>query len=265
MTAGVLVRPVDVAFVGRGLWFGLVALSAVWMATVAPWHVDWVGRDLSRYLAADYGAGFLYSPAFAVLVSPLRPLPFEVTVALWRIGEVAALALAVRGTVWGWAVFLIPGFWWSELVGCNVMGYATAAMIAVIRWPSVRSVSLYAVMVALIPKPAFLPVVVWGFVVVPAARRYVLAIGAAGLAMLAWPGYLNAILYGHEGWMANLRWPQPWGYLAAAAVTLVGLRFPRLLGVAALLASPYVFPYHTTVLGTLFTRPGSAGSTSESR
>jgi hypothetical protein len=260
---GVARRPLDFEFLLRGVWFGLVALAVVYLAALAPWDVPWSGRDLSRYLAADYGDGFLYSPAFGVVVAPLRLLPFEVTVALWRIGEIAALALAVRGTTWGWAVFLIPGFWWSELVACNVMGYATAAMIAVIRWPSVRSVSLYAVMCAFIPKPAFLPVMVWGFVVVPAARRYVVAIGAAGLTMLAWPGYLNAIFHGHEGWMANFRWPQPWGYIAACAVTVAGLRSPRLLGVAAFLASPYVFPYHSTVLGTLFvSRSGSAGSRS---
>lgn len=247
------VRRPDYRFIARWTWFGLVAAGALYIASTAPWNAEWSGRDLSRYLEADYATGLLYSPAFAALVAPLRALPFPLVVALWRVAEVAALVLAVRGTTLSWAVFLIPGLWWSELVTCNVMGFGTAAMIAVLRWPSVRNVTLYAVMVALIPKPSFLPVLAWAFVTVPTARRWVILAGIGGLLMLAWPGYLNAILTVNEGHLANFRWVQPWGYLAAGILTLIGLRFPRLLGVAALVATPYVFPYSSVVVGASLT------------
>lgn len=257
MSAGVISRPLDLGFVLRGSWYAFVAFACLYMAATAPW--DNVGVDFSRYLAgsrglwagdAYTGTGLLYSPAFAVLVTPLTWLPFEVALNLWRIAELAALVLVLRGAPpLAWAALLIPGLWWSELVGCNVMGFGTAAMIAVLRWPSVRSVTLYALMVAIIPKPAFLPVMAWGFVVVPEARRYVLAIGAFGAVMLLWPGYVHAAISTNEGHLANFRWPQPWGYVAAAVLTLVGLRYTRLLGVAAFVATPYVFPYSSTVIG----------------
>jgi hypothetical protein len=255
----------DYGFVVRGTWFALVALGAAHMALSAPWDAEWAGWDLSNYLAGG-GAlpdpytdtGYLYSPAFAVLVAPLNVLPVPLVVTLWRIAELVALALAVRGTVAGWAVFLIPGFWWSEMVVCNVSGFATAAMIAVLRWPSVRTVACYALFVAMIPKPTFLPVLAWAFVTVPAARRWVVVAGAIGVAMLPWPGYIEAIS-ANGGYLANFHWPQPWGYVAAALVTLIGVRYTRLLWPAALLATPYMFPYSSTVVGTSFVKSRHIG------
>lgn len=254
---------IDVAFVLRGAWFGLVALGVVGLVSWADWNALWAGRDLERYMAGATGlwtsldpytgTGYLYSPAYALLVSPLTILPFPVTLALWRIAEVAVLIVAVRGTVLGWGVFLFPWFWGSELVGANMMGFAAAAMIAVIRWPSVRSVALYALMVALVPKPAFLPVLAYGFVVVPEARRWVVLIGAFGLVQLLWPGYLHAMLSGNEGYMANWRWPW-WVTVTGVGVAAVGIWWPRLLGVAAVMVTPYVFVYQLMPLATLLVR-----------
>ena len=244
-------------------WIAVVVAGAAVLIADAPWTATWAGTDFGRYVTGASnlltrgdpyaGVGFLYSPAAALVMSPFTLLPLPVGLALWRALEVAALVMVVRGQPLAWAVFLMPWLWASELVGGNMMGFALAAMIAVIRWPSVATVVVYAVMVALVPKPAFLPVMLWGFVAVPEARRYVLALGAFGVAMLAWPGYVDAMLHGSDSAMAPLHWP-PLAMLAAAPLTVLGLRWPQLLGPAGILLTPYMWPYLLMPLGTLFAR-----------
>jgi hypothetical protein len=247
---------VDERHIPRAIWFAFVGVGAAFLAYQAWWDAPWAGVDLKAYLAHEYGGGghFLYSPAFAALVSPFSLVPFPLAVATWRIATLGALALAVRGTVFGWAVFLIPGLWMGDLVSCNVTGFATAAMIAVIRWPTVRSVALYALMIALIPKPTFLPVLAWGAYAVPAARKWIILAGGFGIAMLLWPGYLWSVLTDNEFMNASFHWPQPWGFIAAGALTIAGLRWSQALGPAAYLATPYVFPYSSVVLGASFVK-----------
>jgi hypothetical protein len=50
-------------------------------------------------------------------------------------------------------------------------------------------------------------------------------------------------------------WPQPWALLAAVAITVGGLWWPRLLGVASVLMSPYLWLYMLTPLATLLVKP----------
>jgi hypothetical protein len=261
-------RPIRVDL--RLVVVAFVAAIAAVLAAQAPFDAWWAGEDFSRYLdgaralwSGDWYAatGYVYSPAFALLISPLAAMPFGLALALWRAAELAALAYAARGAgPLAPLIFVMPWLWSAELVVGNVTGFATAAMILVVVRPSVRTVILYAVLVALVPKPAFLPVMLYAIVAVPEARRWVIAIGLAGMAMLAWPGYLEAILHGTDGAMAA-HWPQPWALLAAAMITVGGLWWPRLLGVASLLMSPYLWLYMLTPLATLLVVP-DRGNTS---
>ncbi len=175
------------------------------------------------------------------------------------VAALASLGFAVRGLGWvGLLAFLAPGLWSSDLMAGNVATFATAAMVAVIRWPSVRTVVGYAVLVAVVPKPTFLPVLVYGFWHVPAARRYVVLAGVAGAAMLAWPGYLERLtLQGAQG--SSLHLPGPATKIAAVVLTLAGLRWSRLLGLASIAATPYLWPYTFTHLGVTFVRSDHRG------
>lgn len=251
---------------------GLVLLLAAAMAYWTPWGLAHDGFDLRVYLEASrtvwsggdpYGGiiPYIYSPVFAALIGPLTLLPFDAAAAIWRLGGLAALALAVRGSgPLGLAVFALPFLWASDLLSANAMAYATAAMIAVVRSPSFRTVTLYAVLVALIPKPQFLPVMIYGIVAVPGARRWVAVIGLSGVAMLAMPGYVAnfaraAPIIG-DAWIAL---PEPWTKLSAVGLTIAGLRFTRLLGPASVAMAPYLWPYALVPLGVSLVRGRRVG------
>jgi hypothetical protein len=247
-----------------------LVLIAVALALRAPWGNGWDGFDFGVYMTASRrlleGASpfycqvngcYVYSPAFAAAISPMTVLPGAVGLALWRFAGVASLAVATRGLgPSGLVVFCIPGLWESDIVSGNVMAYATAAMIAVVRWPSVRTVAAYAVLVALIPKPQFLPVLIYGFWRVPEARRAVVVVGALGMLMLAWPDYLGGLLHQPTIARADTLLPLPLAVGAALALTIAGLRWPRLLGPAAFVSAPYALPYTAVPLGLLGVAPG---------
>ena len=269
----------------RIIAIALPLAAAVLCVLFTPWDAPHSGFDLEVFRRASaqmlatgspYLAEwppYLYSPAFAVITAPVAVLPFDVALALWRVGGIAALAFAVRGSTTGLWVFALPFLWASDILSGNVMAYATAGMIAVVRWPSVRTVVLYAVMVALIPKPQFLPVLLWGAWHVRAALPGVALAGAFGGAMLVWPGYLDA-LTGHSERVAEYGWqlPQPATAIAAIGLTMASLRWSRLLGPAAALAAVYHWPYAFVPLAVAFVatgrgpasrrpRDGSAGGT----
>jgi hypothetical protein len=253
----------------RPLIYAELVVVAVLLALRAPWGNGWDGYDFGVYVqsaqrlllgASPYfcqeNGCYVYSPAFAVLATPLTLLPGDLGLALWRLGGVMSLILATRGLgPAGLIVFCIPGLWESDLVAGNVMAFATAAMFAVVRWPSVRTVVAYAVLVAIIPKPQFLPVLLYGLWRVREARLGSLAVGVAGLVMLAWPGYLAALLHQPEIARAEPWLPLPLAVAASLGLAVAGWRWPPLLGPAAVLAAPYALPYTMVPLGLLGAKP----------
>lgn len=244
---------------------GLVALL---LALGAPW----TGRDLAMFLDAGHrmAAGqspyadplFRYSPAFAALVAMLPS--GAVSLAVWRTASVAALALSLRGATTPLTIAVIAPAVVFDLASGNVTCFALALMIAVLRWPSVRTAAAYAVFVVLVPKPAFLPVLLYAFVTIPAARRSLVLVGLAGAAMLAVPGYAGALLAGggETGFFISsaIRLPAvaTVGLVACGVVVAVlGLRWPRVLGAASVLVSGYWFPYVFAPLALTTLPPGS--------
>jgi Glycosyltransferase family 87 len=78
-----------------GSIFGLIPFTLQAGVTPGLDTVAYWGADLSDlYAGAQIGErdAYLYSPAFAQLLVPLRWLPFEVVYALWLIASIAALA-----------------------------------------------------------------------------------------------------------------------------------------------------------------------------
>jgi hypothetical protein len=105
---------------------GLVPLLPLWAAGIyVAWYaVSWysarglIGMDAHAYwlTAHDhqlYGAppmtlnAFLYSPAFALLISPIAQLPWLIFAVLWITAEVVAFAWLLAPWGWRWAVPLL--------------------------------------------------------------------------------------------------------------------------------------------------------------
>lgn len=255
---------IDWAFVRR--WaLPILAIGAAATAVGAARSSLWNSFDLGVYLEAGrraalgkdpygfaqppIGALYRYSPLFAVLMEPLSSLPVPLVALGWRLTELALLAASVRGLGWVGAMIILNPLVVLDLSVANVSTLILAGMIAVVRWPSARSITLYALLFILIPKPTLVPVLAWGLWRVKEARRpsgLVLALGGATLLI---PGFAGALLSGSRifGLMQNLQSLPPVivyaALFAAACLTVASTRWSRLLGIASVLATPYYFDY----------------------
>lgn len=256
-----------------------VALACALLALGATVYSAWDSVDLAVYLEAGrrvaagsspygfelppIGALFRYSPAFAAAMAPLSALPFDAVALGWRLAEVALLALSVRGLGWLGVAIVVNPLVVLDLSVANVATLFLAAMIMVVRWPSVRTVTVYALLVLLIPKPTLLPVLAWGLWRVRAAWLPVAGVALAGLAMvLLVPDFGRAILTGDRifGMLQNLAFLPVWLVAtlmgSSAVLTVLSVRWPRVLGLASVLASPYYFSYSLVPLLLVLVPPG---------
>ena len=244
----------------------LLALVCAVLAVAAVAYSAWDSVDLAVYVEAGrrfaaglspysfalppIGALFRYSPVFAAGMAPLSGLPFPFVAAGWRLVELGLLTLSVRGLGWLGVAIVVNPLVVLDLSVANVGTLFLAGMIVVVRWPSARTVTAYALLVLLIPKPTLLPVLAWGLWRVRASWLPVAGVGVAGLAMvLLVPDFGHAILTGDRifGMVQNLAFVPAWVVAlllaSSVALTVASVRRPRLLGPASVLAAPYYFSY----------------------
>ena len=121
-------------------------IRAVWYFAVQgihPW--TFVGIDARAYwgvdLAHPYAASgvgelstYLYSPAFAQVLSPLYVLPFEAFYVLWTVASIAVLIWLVRPWPWALLVLILPVSY--ELFVGQVHLFIAAAIVVGFRWPA---------------------------------------------------------------------------------------------------------------------------------
>ncbi len=111
---------------------------------IHPW--TFVGIDARAYWGVDLahpyansGVGefstYLYSPAFAQVLSPLYALPFEAFFVLWTAASVVALYWLVRPWPWALLILLLP--WTYELFVGQVHLFIAVAIVLGFRWPAV--------------------------------------------------------------------------------------------------------------------------------
>ena len=124
---------------------GLIRAAVYFLVQgIHPW--TFTGIDARAYwrveLAHPYassGVGeystYLYSPAFAQVLSPLYVLPFEAFFVLWTVASVAVLYWLVRPWPWALLILLLP--WTYELFVGQVHLFIAAAIVLGFRWPSV--------------------------------------------------------------------------------------------------------------------------------
>jgi hypothetical protein len=109
---------------------------------IHPW--TFVGIDARAYwgvdLAHPYAASavgefstYLYSPAFAQVLSPSYVLPFEAFYVLWTIASVLVLIWLVRPWPWALLILLLP--WTYELFVGQVHLFIAAVIVLGFRYP----------------------------------------------------------------------------------------------------------------------------------
>lgn len=110
---------------------------------IHPW--TFIGIDARAYWRVDLahpyissGVGeystYLYSPAFAQVLSPLYVLPFEAFFVLWTIASVAVLYWLVRP--WPWALLILFLPWTYELFVGQVHLFIAAVIVLGFRYPA---------------------------------------------------------------------------------------------------------------------------------
>jgi hypothetical protein len=142
-------RAFDLAFQNRRairdalIIVGLLRAFAYFVVQgIHPW--TFVGIDARAYwgvdLAHPYAASavgeystYLYSPAFAVALSPSYVLPFEAFFVLWTIASVLVLIWLVRP--WPWALLILFLPWTYELFVGQVHLFIAAVIVLGFRYP----------------------------------------------------------------------------------------------------------------------------------
>lgn len=262
---------------------GLYALcAAVFLMVTAPFTV---GGDVPRNLSAaramldgTFGSteGYLYSPVAAALTIPALAVPIVVATAGW-----VALKTGVVGLLTAWATrghapvdrFLaaIAALMFLPVVHDLALGNVTIVVVgavALLAWQPDRARAgiVLGIVLATVPKPLLIPVLVWALVYRPRASVVGIAIGALALG-------LTAAVVGTEPfitWIDALRTPPilASGNLALSALppavavvasvivgllTFVAIRRgpgPGLIAALAcgLLVAPYTILYGASVL-----------------
>jgi hypothetical protein len=131
--------------IARLLAFGITALGALLAIYVCWWKVtDGVAIDAHAYWAVNmadpYSSAmrspldaYLYSPAFAQLITPLRALPWEWFIRIWTALEGAALVL-LAGPFTLLVLFAEPTLYELDLANINLL--IALALVAGFRWPA---------------------------------------------------------------------------------------------------------------------------------
>jgi hypothetical protein len=98
----------------------------------AYWGVD-LAHPYANSGVGEYST-YLYSPAFAQVLSPLYVLPFEVFFVLWTAASIAVLYWLVRPWPWALLILLLP--WTYELFVGQIHLFIAAAIVLGFQWPS---------------------------------------------------------------------------------------------------------------------------------
>jgi hypothetical protein len=202
----------------------------------------WDGALYQWGAASPYGSeqpyAYRYGPLYAALMAPFTVLGLG----LWRVLHVVVLAFLP------WRVALIvlifPPFWFDVQHG-NVLTFAFVAGWLALngnRWGTLA----YFALLVMVPRPLMLPVAAWIVWQRPAWRLPALGFAMVGLAQLAYPGFIGALVRSAGASdVHGVLWSLPLfvGLPLGAWLTRKGR-----LGLASLAVSPYVLPYYGVML-----------------
>jgi hypothetical protein len=248
----------------RDGYIGLaIAFVGLRLFAIPPWadsvdaYAYWTTRSGDYYAAAETGqiGAYLYSPAFAQIISPLTALPLAVFTALWTGINLAALWWLVGRLALPLMLFLpIP----LEIISGNVHLLYAVAIVAGFRYPAT-----WALMFLTKVTPGI--GVLW-FAVRREWRALAIAVGTTAAIVVVsvvldraaweqWIAVLQADLAGAgQGTLVTLGWYLPVALLprlvvAGVLIVIAAWRDLRwLLPVAVLLAMPVIWLNSLAVL-----------------
>lgn len=228
-----------------GLWIGGLALAFMTVSyyltghrLVGDGHAYWLtGQSWFRPYAQPPNTkdAYLYSPAFAQLISPLTHLPWPAFASLWVCAETTAFLWLLRPLGWRWALPLV--LWCTpELVIGNVLGFIAVALVLAIAHPAAWSAML-------LTKPTFGVGALWHLARGEWRRFAIAASVTCGIAVVSfaieptlWKSWVHFLL-AHSG---ESIWFFPGRLAVAVALVIIAARTrrPWLLAVALVFATP---------------------------
>lgn len=212
---------------------------------IHPW--TFFGIDARAYYAVDLAhpyasstvgehSTYLYSPAFAQLLSPAYVLPFEAFYALWTIASIVVLYWLVRPWPWALLILLLP--WTYELFVGQVHLFIAAVIVLGFRYPALWAFNLLTKVTPGVGLLWFAARREWRPLAVALVTTGAIAIASFLLAPTAWFDWV-AFLRGSTG-SGELLYPRL--FLSAAIVVagaLTGRRWA--VPIAVWLALPVVW------------------------
>ncbi len=271
---------------GRPTLLAIAAMNAI-TGLVAAWvlaplsfgaDADTYRRGAEALAAGTYDKDFLYSPLAALLATPLTWMPAAAAAVLMTGVGAAVLAIGIaletrRMDPVDRILVAVAAFGFLPVVNELLLGQITllfaAALWPIVRWPDRRRNGVaFGIAMALAPKPALLPVLVWMLL---RRRRALLGVVVAGAAT-ALVGLMACGVGAHLHWLDVLTragsvdrrgnvslWTDgvaAWNVAAAVVVTMAtafclwrsedaGLVAVLLAG---LLLAPYTLIYSATIL-----------------
>jgi len=221
---------------GKLAWLAIAAvtigLGAAAIVVLAPWTRDFL--DARRVLQAGEAwasghnpydiSGYFYTPALAVVASFLPDWSVGVVVVG---GLLTAVALSPRHPIAVFAVLCYPPVWGDLALGNVTILLTGAVALAIARDHPLRGVPL-GIGLALVPKPMFVPIVLWLLV---HRRRSATGVVLAGLAVTLpalltglYPAFVMALVRGigpsFEGNLGITAW-LPWAGIPMTILALV--------------------------------------------
>lgn len=237
-------------------------LSAVF---TYPDAVDWgiinraVGLAGDPELYAPRGSyTFVWSPVAAYALQLITPLGLTV----WRIVTVAcALAMPTWPSR---ALLVISGPFWFDFANGNITTFILFLAAWAVRGSRLATAG-FIVVALLIPRPLFIPLLLWILWNRPTWRLPFVALFlvhgglvlATGLGETWWSAVMSVGPLLQEGAL-NLgptRWVGMWWFLVGIPLA-VWLAYRRQVGLAGLALSPYVWPYYLLFAVPDVNRPG---------
>lgn len=232
-------------------WVALIPGSLLFMAmqSVLYARADMIGADSHAYWTAarfpetwytslpEHRDAFLYSPAFAQILSPLARFGWPTFQVLWIIGQAAVLAWLLGPCGWRHGLTLAPFFIPDMLLGNVYLFFAGALVVSLGRVPGAAALPvLTKISPGAITGLWFLARKDWAAVCWSLGATAVIVGGSVALDPGAWGDWAQFLGRsaggGGAAFIARL--------LLAAAVTLMAARTSRawLLAPAVILASP---------------------------
>lgn len=208
-------RPLQLAVIMLGVIYA-VGVALGFAAEGGDAGAYWLADPMHPYVQSTLGSGhgYLYSPAFAQAIEPLRLLGWPAFLFIWTV--LLAVALSWTAGSWGIVLVVLPPVFVSIALG-NIEVFLATAVVVGFRWPAVWSFVLLTKVTPGVGLAWFAVRREWRSLAVALGATLAIAAVSFAIAPSAWPD-----------WFASLQ--------SNAAVTFPGWLFPGPLWLRILLA-----------------------------